>query len=111
MSGKRKQFDPHAMTRGTDELQVEQDLWAAVLEERINGALGGVILVEGGSAKSKQRMWRAKHHAWLMSDEDFVGSFSFVCDALNLDHRYVRRLYKESCHESTDLGDDACVNP
>ena len=55
------------------------NLWLAVLENAIDDLLGRNVIEQK----------KALH--WFRSDDDCVGSFVFICNALDVDHLKMRK--------------------
>jgi len=74
----------------------ENALWLAVLEDAYHCVRPRRILgrePKSGSRRAREgASEREEAAAWILSNADHVGSFSFVCDVLGLDPDWTRRL-------------------
>lgn len=72
----------------------DQRVCAAILENRVEGALGKGVHLANQAAVTKRRKMR-EDEDWIMSDSEEIGSCEYVCAILDLNAGYVRRLFKK----------------
>lgn len=64
--------------------QPEKDLWLAVLEDAI-----GCYLKIGETKRAKR--FRRETEDWFISDDNFIGTFLWICDVIGLNADYIRK--------------------
>jgi len=79
----------------------EKALWLAVLEDayqcvRPRTRTMGHAPVPGSRRAREATNERADAAAWIQSEAEYVGSFCFVCDVLELDTGWTRQLIMSS---------------
>ena len=82
---------------GSEQWMSEKSLWLAVLEDAYHcvqprrRVMGRGL--KHGSRRAREAVdERADAEAWVVSEADYVGSFHFVCDVLDLDVDWTRHL-------------------
>lgn len=90
-------FSRYLGAYGSDRWVPEKSLWLAVLEDAYHcvqprrGMMGREL--RQGSRRARESVdERAEAEAWIVSDAEYLGSFRFVCDVLELDVGWTRHL-------------------
>lgn len=87
--------------RGDDnDMRPYRQLWASVLWQAVYD-----VVRNAKAVRPTPRAIFVEASEWFASDAIYVGSFSWVCDLMNLDHERVRervgRMVKKAKHPST----------
>jgi len=73
-------------------------LWAAVLKQAVRDARQ-----RASKGDVSRQMMTASARAWFESENQDIGSFLWVCAALDVEPRYVKRFLDRINHDSSVL--------
>jgi len=90
-------FSRYLGAYGSNEWMPEKSLWLAVLEDAYQCVqprrrMIGRNLTQGSRRAREAASERDEAEAWIVSEADYIGSFRFVCDVLQLDADWTRHL-------------------